>query len=225
MIFGAPSIVTSGLVLNLDAANNKSYPGSGTTWTDLSGNGNNGTLTNFGSQTIWNKDNGGSIVFDGTNDYASFSDANLLPTAGLTVCAWFKTTVANKWIIDKSNGGITNGYLLAGTSAGNMVFYINNISVNSNPSTVTSGLWINIVGTWTPSNSLILYQNGVQVATNTTSIPATINNPSANLQIGRRATAVDYWNGNIAQTQIYNRALTASEVLQNYNALKSRFNL
>lgn len=68
----SPKIVTNGLVLALDAANNKSYPGSGVTWYDLSGNGNNGTLTNG---PTFNVGNLGSIVFDGTNDYVSFNNS------------------------------------------------------------------------------------------------------------------------------------------------------
>jgi hypothetical protein len=62
----SPSIVTDGLVLCLDAGNPKSYPGSGTTWTDLSGNGNNGTLVNG---VGYSGDNLGSLSFDGVNDY------------------------------------------------------------------------------------------------------------------------------------------------------------
>ena len=62
----SPSIVTNGLVLCLDAANSKSYPGSGTTWTDLSGRGNNGTLVNG---VGYNSGNLGSLVFDGVDDY------------------------------------------------------------------------------------------------------------------------------------------------------------
>ena len=68
-----PKIVTNGLVLYLDAANKKSYPGSGTTWTDLSGNNNTGTLTNG---PTFDSNNGGSIVFDGTNDYVSNTMSN-----------------------------------------------------------------------------------------------------------------------------------------------------
>ncbi len=73
-VYGGPDIVTNGLVLHLDAANSKSYLGSGTTWNDLSGNGNNATLTNGPS---FSNSNRGSIVFDGTNDYAELNKTGI----------------------------------------------------------------------------------------------------------------------------------------------------
>ena len=83
-----PSIVTSGLVLNLDAANMKSYPRSGTTWRDLSGLGNNGTLTNG---PTFNSQNGGSIVFDGVDDYASINNTiGNFGTSDFTINFFFK---------------------------------------------------------------------------------------------------------------------------------------
>jgi hypothetical protein len=219
-----PKVVTDGLVLCLDAGNSKSYPGSGTTWTDLSGNGNNGTLTNG---PTYSSSNGGSLVFDGTDDFIDFtSDSNLFPTSGLTISSWFKTTVADRWVVNRTSSpsGIypSDGYYLIGEIAGTMLFGVNAIGV-STPSVITTGTWINMVGTWTPSTSILLYQNGIQVASNTTSIPASIINPSVVIEIGRRPGGPDYWDGNLAQVSIYNRALTASEVSQNYNALRGRF--
>ena len=220
--FSGSGVVTNGLVLNLDTANPNSYPGSGTTWTDLSGNGNTGTLTNG---PTFSSANGGSLVFDGTNDFIDFtSDSNLLPTAGLTVSAWFKTTVADIWLVNKTSNVSTNGYVLISNGAGNMQFAVNGILVTT-PSVITTGAWINIVGTWTPSTSLLMYQNGALVNTNTTSIPASITNPSITLEIGRNVAGTDNWNGNLSQLSIYNRALTAAEVSQNFNATRSRYGI
>ena len=89
----SPKIITNGLVLSLDAANNKSYPRSGTTWTDLSGNSNTGTLTNGPS---FNDGNQGSIVFDGTDDYVNIPyNSGLIPN-NLTLSAWInRTAVVN----------------------------------------------------------------------------------------------------------------------------------
>ena len=92
-------IVTDGMVLNLDAGTPLSYPGSGTTWTDLSGNGRNGTLTNG---PTYNSANGGSIVFDGSNDYISFnnvttSSLGLTSSSGATLSCWLKITLKNVW--------------------------------------------------------------------------------------------------------------------------------
>jgi hypothetical protein len=83
--FHSPRIVTDGLVLALDAANSLSYPGSGTTWTDLSGKGNNGTLVNG---PTFSPTNGGSIVFDGTNDYISFPNNPNLDSQAITMESW-----------------------------------------------------------------------------------------------------------------------------------------
>ena len=221
-ISGGPYIVRdSSLVLELDAADKNTYIGSGTVWNNLSVNANNGTLTNG---PTFSSTNNGNIVFDGTNDYIAFTDSGLIPTTGLTVSAWFKTTVADRWLVDKSAGGNINGYKLIGTSTGNIQISVNTIGITGS-ALITDGNWRQATGTWTPSTSIVLYQNGVQVNLTTTSIPASITDPSSNLQVARRATNLDYWNGSVAQVLIYSRALSSTEILQNYNAQKSRFGL
>lgn len=221
--YDGPSIVTNGLLLSLDAADKNSYPGSGTVWNDLTNSGNNGSLV---STPTFSNTNGGNLIFNGTNQYVTFTDSGLLPTAGLTVSAWCKTTVADKWIIDKSAGGVTNGYFFAGTTIGGISMYINSINL-TNPGGVliTNGNWMLLTGVWTPSTSIIIYQNETQLGITTTSIPASINNPSANLRVAGRTTNIDFWNGSLGSVSIYNRALSANEVSQNYNAQKSRFGL
>jgi hypothetical protein len=215
-------LVQSGLVLNLDAGASTSYPGSGTTWTDLSGNSNTGTLTNG---PTYSSVNGGSIVFDGVDDFIDFtSDSNLLPTAGLTISVWVKTTVADKYLVNKTSNVFTNGYVMIGNSSSVMQFGVNGISVTT-PSVITTGAWLNVVGTWTPSTSLLMYQNGALVNTNTTSIPASITNPSVVLEIGRNFNGADNWNGSLSQALIYNRALSATEISQNFNALRGRYGI
>jgi hypothetical protein len=86
---GGPNIVTDGLVLALDAANTKSYPGSGTVWKDLSGNGNNGTLING---PTFDTGNLGSIEFDGVDDWTSFGNILNTGTSDFTISAWVKST-------------------------------------------------------------------------------------------------------------------------------------
>jgi len=102
MLAHSPRIITDGLVLCLDAGNPKSYPGSGTTWTDLSGNGNNGTLTNG---PTYNSGNLGSLVFDGVNDYVNLGDLDL--PAPFTLSIWFKgnTTQSQQYcgLLNKSS--------------------------------------------------------------------------------------------------------------------------
>jgi hypothetical protein len=109
----SPKIVTDGLVLCLDAANSRSYPGSGTTWFDLSGNGNNGTLANG---PTFNANNNGSIVFDGTNDYVEITNRNtnleFQPSQAFTVSTWFKTTTI------PTTGSLVANMLASGTFSG-----------------------------------------------------------------------------------------------------------
>ena len=221
-----PRIVNDGLVLALDAANTKSYPGSGTTWTDLSGNSNTGTLTNG---PTYSTANGGSIVFDGVDDFIDFtSDSNLLPTAGLTVSVWFNpnvtTTGTNRGLVGKTST-TSNGYSFFISTRNNMGFRVNGISTVTLFSLIT-GAWFNIVGTWTPSTSMAVYRNGTLYNSITTSIPASITDPSSILEIGSPYPgSLTYFNGNIAQVSVYNRALSAAEIQQNFNSVRSRFGI
>jgi hypothetical protein len=217
---GGSNVVKSGLVLSLDAANARSYPGSGTTWTDLSGNGNNGSLV---SGPTFNSANGGSIVFDGTNDYIDCGNNSSVQITVGTISAWVKTT----------SPGASFRSIIAKQSAWGL-FVADNILVTYDwgaAATRTTG--INIAdGTWkytvltftqtvgTPSNNAIIYLNGTSVLTTTVKHL----NHTINLQIAE-ANASQFLNGNIANAQVYNRVLSASEVLQNYNAIKGRFNL
>jgi prepilin-type N-terminal cleavage/methylation domain-containing protein len=226
------SIVKDGLVLHLDAGNPASYPGTGTTWFDLSENNNNGNLING---VGYNNDNGGSLVFDGVNDYVDLGQSSSLfyPTEGLTVSAWVKTSVTDKWIIDNSRIAISQGWGFNCSGAGPADFLVNNLvsRVNTGITVCNTSNWMNLVGTWTPSISLLMYVNGIQVGANTISIPSSINlpDPIYNINIGRRGpangTPRDYWNGNISQVSIYNRALTPDEIQQNFNATRGRFGL
>lgn len=238
-MFTGPSILTNGLVMALDAANSKSYPGSGTTWTDLSGNGNSGTLTNG---PTFNSANGGTIIFDGVDDRISVSDFNYGRT-GCTVASWVKynatTTGYKEGIVSKwqTGAGIINEFILGssqgveGTAPGNPYFYIfntNNQSVGiADTSTImVVGTWYHVLGTFDGLNVRI-YLNGQYrgISTNSTSstIKTVASQPIALASFG--STFQYNTNCHISLAQIYNRALTPSEVLQNYNSQKSRFNL
>jgi hypothetical protein len=221
---GGPNTVTSGLVLELDAGNIKSYPGTGTTWFDKSGNANNGTLTNG---PTFNTGSLGSIVFDGVDDYvnttfkASISIDNGNP---FTISAFFKT------------GNMTQQMLVACPDSPRFYIEVFNrsgvlvshwgIGNNNNSSTSTAIINLNQIYNYVTTydgNIAKGYLNGVLTDTDT------IGSQSYNtnfLQIGKYASFLPlYFLGSIYTTQIYNRALSAQEVLQNYNATKSRFNL
>ena len=220
-------IVTSGLVLALDAADRNSYPGSGTVWTDLSGNNNTGTLTNG---PTFSSANGGSIVFDGVDDYAATSNTFALSTA--TFIAWINqngtqptfTGIMYSRVSEALATGIGTSY-----NTNNQLGYtwngaINTYSWNSGL-IIPNNTWCMIALTVSTTNAIAyLYQSsGVTSATNTVSHSSV---SSVKFDIARDSfNSSRFFKGNIANAQIYNRALSATEVLQNYNAQKSRFNL
>ena len=215
-----PKIVTNGLVLYLDAGNILSYPGSGTTWTDISRNGNNGTLTNG---PTFNSANGGVIVYDGVDDVVT---CNLVSSTANNVTAevWFKATTlpGDKGLYYNGNGG-SSGYGFqfgaCGATATTLYVFFGGVSCNvvSYGGLVTN-TWYQAVYTRTtsPSTSNLLYINGVSVSSNTTTNP---NTPAGNTLVGSG------YNGNISIVRHYNRTLTSTEILQNYNANKIRFGL
>jgi hypothetical protein len=215
-----PRTVTSGLVLYLDAANSKSYPGSGTTWTDLSGNGNNGTLVNG---VGYSGSNLGSLSFDGVDDVVNTSYSPQLND--FTIIAWFRSTggtlnynrivdkdyVAGMWLGRQNNianswGG---GVLETSSPFGRYI-------------TLTDNQWHMIVSRRQGTTHTI-YGDGI-----TNSVSGTVSSTAlstARFSFGNwyNANNTQRLTGNIAQVSIYNRALTAQEIQQNFNATKSRF--
>jgi hypothetical protein len=308
-----PSIINNGLVLDLDAADINSYIGSGTSWKDMTGNGNSGTLVNGPS---FSGSNGGSIVFDGIDDYVILNGGNNLNNwnaDGINSATSYRSyTSANIWfkaattstsgvqkMIFSDNFGVEYGF-----SQTNNTLYATTVAVNS--TTISANTWYNacIVGdagrptsgtysqtgtttitctttypiTFTtgaiisiefakssgpdavPANtSYVVTVTGANTFTITSSVSATSNGSmiyssstnqssstfylngvlissatgntrnganDAPFNLGRdNGSATSYWSGNIATLQLYNKNLTATEILQNYNATKSRFGL
>jgi hypothetical protein len=212
-------IVTDGLVLCLNAADKNSYPGSGTTWTDVAST-NNGTLTNG---PTFNSANGGSIVFDGVDDYINCGNASNLQITIGTISAWVKTSTPGgsfRSIIAKQNAW---GLFVADSIL--VTYDWGNVATRSTGINIADNTWKYVAMTFTetsgtPSNNAIIYLNGNAVLTTTIKN----SNQSVNVQIAE-ANANQYLNGNIAIASIYNRVLSTSEIVQNYNAQKSRFNL
>ncbi len=251
-VYTRPSIVTNGLILNLDAANIKSYAGSGTTWTDLSGNRNNGTLTNG---PTFSRNGGGSVVFNGTNQYGSVPSTSLFNfgSNNFAIDVWCfydaststddtyrylfnfqtPTTLSHlllvKWRSNILPGNTGNGVLLDYSVAGSRYTITTSNSV-PNPNvanTITSPLY-DVPNKWSnfiisvSSNVMSLYVNSVLYGS--VSLGSRWNS-NANLYLGTYDATGSFMKGLIPNFKVYNRALSASEVLQNYNALKSRFNL
>ena len=219
--FDYEGIVTSGSIVNIDAGFTTSYPKSGTTIYDLSGNTYNGALTNG---PTFDSSNSGSIVFSAPSDqYINInSGASILSNVSYTKIAWFNC----------SNFVSYNNNIISGGNTGQHAFWLyNSNKLNAGHNSV----WNLVVGTTTLSlntwycgavtfnttNGWKLYLNGVQEATsaNTTTFTGT-----GDIQIARYQGGNNF-NGKIAIAQVYNRVLSAAEILQNYNAQKGRFGL
>jgi hypothetical protein len=233
----ATPIVQTGLVLNLDASRTSSYPNTGTTWTDISGNGNNGTLTNG---PVFGTASGGVITFDGVNDYVNLgTSANLRFTKNFTINIWFKfnsksgiqTIISNN---ESAGYGIISNYNLEGFvgTAANRIVTFYHISgtyylVGDNLTNYNIDTWYNVTTTY-DGNTIKYYRNGTLI--DSYSIVGTITTSNEPLIIGTNPNSggtnfSDFFNGNIGQTMIYNRVLSSTEITQNFNATKSRFGL
>lgn len=216
------SIVTSGLVLCVDAGNPRSYPGSGTQWNDATSSGFNFTLTNG---PVYSSSNLGSFTFDGVNDFASASDNTALNTQTPTVEVWVKTnaTTQNGFWFEK--GSVNTQYALF--QEGGSITWRLTTNVGSLTATTASFMstsnWAQVVGTYTSGDRRI-YVNGVQVASD--ALAYTIPTNSSGMFIGAYGTGTGYfYNGALSICRVYNRALSAAEVLQNFNATRGRYGI
>ena len=213
----SPRIVSDGLILTYDAANVKSYPGSGTTWNDISGD-NTGTLNNG---PTFSTDGLASFDFDGTNDDVSFTTPSAFNGATLnsfncTLSSWakFETIAQFEAIICLG----TYDLEIAPVTATAVGIWVDNASLGGVTYTPTLDVWNNYSMTKS-GNTYSLYVDGQLIGAASDNDNATIGSTSYLARNG----ATSYFNGKIGIANIYNRALTAAEVLQNYNALKGRF--
>jgi hypothetical protein len=242
---GTPRIVTNGLVLNLDVGRPNSYNG-GTTWRDLSGNGNTGTLVN-GVGYVGT--NGGSLSFDGVDDYATINDSNSLDlTTALTLSLWFNRgdilTLApgdqhNLFIKGSTAapGGDQVNYTITlfGPTGGGFYYWVHPTTGARSSLTPPSQIffanqWYNIVITHVSGSTPIPYLNGVQKTDWTASNPTTAlvaNTYRATIcgDVERGSNMAATFNGRMSNISVYNRALSAAEVKQNYDVFKGRYGI
>ena len=210
--------VTTNLVLYLDASITDSYSGSGTTWSDLSSNSNDGTLTNG---AVFDSGNNGSIVFDGTNDRVSFSSDMFNPNANFTVSAWVNTDITDGTHTVISDVDETGSFQLRYESSGWQIVDNHVVAVGTfSNSTILKGFWYNVTVTRS-GNTYTLYLNGSSISSFTSS-----NTYDGGAQdIGVNYNNLERWDGKIAQLLAYSSVLSSSDVLSNYNALKSKYTL
>lgn len=209
-----PRIVTDGLVLALDAANTKSYPGSGTTWTDLSGNSNTGTLVNGVAQNV------GFLSFDGVDDYVQLPITGTYTKISFDFWGFFDDATLSTTSRNESAFGDWNSLRVHFGTRWSVGMHWN---VNSS--------WVQIPTTnlrygWnhysliydTVSNQKLVYLNGILSSSETTNGSMVL----GDFKLGVATALGAYYRGNISNFKIYNRALTSAEVSQNYNAHNSR---
>ena len=212
-----PRIVGDGLILDVDAAVSRSYSGSGLTANGLIG-GIGGTLVNG---TGFTTANNGAFTFDGSNDYINFGNSSAVQQSSGTLSAWAKAS---------SPGGGYRGIIAKQGAYG--LFYTNSVLVaydwaadapRSTGINIADNAWKNVVLTYQSgvSNGTRIYINGVSVLTTTITIQSQV----ANLFGGAEANASQYASCQASSFKMYNRVLTATEVLQNYNATKRRYGL
>ena len=225
----SPAIVTDGLVLCLDAANVRSYPKSGTTWSDLIGT-NDGVMQNM-TASNFSSDNGGILSFDGSNERVEI-DSAVVSAVPLTLCAWIKRTNSSDnaiFQIHDNSGTSQNAFRMYLTSNN----YLNIATRKQDGSIVTGGPITSssviglefsyVVGVFESGTSATLYVNGEESASGTLSdrLP---NSASLNkFFIGDIRAGIWPFAGIINNVSVYNKALTADEIRRNYEATVGRY--
>lgn len=228
------SVVRDGLVLHLDAANVKSYPGSGTTWSDVSGNGNNATLING---VGYNTADNGYMTFDGVDDfvelpYDSYWNQNVFGTAtNFSIECWYKPNLFKNWdtLIEKSQSpgwySRPEGPAIWTNASGFQGVFSSGVDSNPTGSYVilsyptTTLKWYHVCFTG-DGTTLRLYVDGIQRGTGlVSSRTVAVFNGNAGPRLGRRS----YMNGQMSSSSFYTRALTAAEIRQNFEATRSRY--
>jgi len=229
-------IVQSDLFLLLDAAKTDSYPQVGTSWINLEYNGVNGTLVNT---PTFNSSDGGSIVFDGTNDYVDLGANTIVLNNNIpkTFSLWVKYTNAavTKSLIADMGGSGNRGWWFAINASGQMFFGGSNNGTNANllyRTTTNANLvvntWYNLVVTYDPSTpTALFYRNSTLLTNDGNTIYSVYNSPTTPVQIGAYlgVTPTAPFVGNMSQILVYNKVLSQTEITQNYNALKGRYGL
>ena len=230
-LYRGPNIVRSGLVLALDAADKNSYVGSGTAWNDISGNSNNTTLTN--GPTFSNA-NVGVIVFDGINDYSSRASITSPPTTTFTISLWctFSSNTADRYLFSVGRDiGVPTGGLALLAYGFDVVSDVLIFELGSGVGRVSSGIvptintWYNIVATADGTNTKF-YVNSILKNTSAQGSGQIASNPTLSVGSYVNSSGIPstyFHDGRVSNVYFYNRALSATEVLQNYNATKTRF--
>jgi len=220
-----PSIVTNSLVFNVDAANTSSYSGTGNVWNDLSGSNNikfySSSSYNVNANPTFSTDGGGSLVTTGIFG-KSINNSGITGSVARSMEAWVKfNSVAGNAVISIGGQSASQLYELMAYSNNLIEHYWGNFTQSS--TVLATNTWYNIVIVYDGTNNHYIYINGVQVGFSAT---PTLNTSNTPIYIGPAVTTTwGAFDGKIAALRIYNRALTSSDVTNNFNVLKIRFGL
>jgi len=220
----SPKIITDGLVLALDVGNSKSYSGSGTSWSDLSGNSNTGTLVNG---VGFDSGNGGALSFDGVDDSVTTGKVLVPRTGQFHIEGWCYLNQTNAFcmfVTQYNNTSDPGRFTCFFSNDGTIRINIAGVFITGTTSQYTANTWFYVAFQRDSSNLCNIFVNGTKEttgATNTTTLENT------NTIIGSRGSLTSgvFYNGRMSNVRIYNRALTASEISQNFNALRGRFSI
>ena len=221
----APSIVTNGLVFNVDAANTTSYSGTGNVWSDLRGTNNinfySSSSYNVNANPTFSSDGGGSLVTTGIFG-RSIANSGITGSVARSMEAWVKfNSVAANAVISIGGQSASQLYELMAYSNNAIEHYWGNFTQSS--TVLATNTWYHIVIVYDGTTNHYIYINGVQVGISATPTLNTTNTP---IYIGPAVTTTwGAFDGKIAALRIYNRALTLSDVTNNFNVLKTRFGL
>lgn len=233
--FAGPRIVRDGLVLYLDAANPNSYNlSTPLTWRDISKNRNNGTLVN--GTAVVSTTAGNVMSFDGVNDYVDCGQPAKLGNSltGFTAATWVKPAInQGSLILENGTGFTSNTFYIAQENSNQFSFEVYGLTgydaiIASNFNPYQTNVWYYLVGVWLSGQNVKLYINGTldpAAPFGSSTIQNTLINGNSNLWVGRRPGGSFPFSGNIAMVKLYDRALSQSEITQNYNTTKGRFGL
>ena len=220
--------VSSGLVLSLDAGNPASYPGTGTTWFDVSGNGRNGTLVN--GPTYTSAGASGYFTLNGTNYFNTVTATTLginLVSTPFTLSIWFRTTASSEYYFFDNYNGVTPDISLR-IDGGKLETYLSASSGGAFDaiqfgSGYNNNAWTNFAMVWDGVNTIKAYANGVSLGSATQAGLTGNFESGAAFQIGSRPVSGGGFPGDISVMMVYNTALSLSQVSQNFNALRGRY--
>ena len=227
-VFSGPNVVDNNLVLYLDAANTQSYTGSGSTWTDLSSEGYNGTI----SGATYTSGVDGYFDFDGTNDSVTI-DSGIRSTVGefvatnsnpFSISVWFKPTTSDSdrnCIFSKANGYGSSGNIYLEYSGTNLTAVIRGLGNSNFYTSLSNNTWHEVTLCW-DKTTFKSYVNGSFVS-NLNKGTATSQN--TDVKIGNSGNGNEPFDGKISNVKVYTKGLTATEVAQNFNALRGRYGI